>query len=75
MIFGSFNILAFIHVFFAAPETKGKTLEEMDDVFDAKKPAWERRSSKSRLDAIQRDIEEGNLKVMPPVELSTSSAS
>ena len=66
MIFGAFNILAFIHVFFAAPETKRKTLEEMDDVFDARKPAWERRLSGSRLDAIQRDIEVGNLKVMPP---------
>lgn len=73
MIFGSFNILAFIHVFFAAPETKGKTLEEMDDVFDARKPAWERRPSGSRLDAIQRDIEDGNLKVMPPVELELST--
>ena len=75
MIFGSFNILAFVHVFFAAPETKGKSLEEMDDVFDARKPAWERRSSKSRLDALQRDIEDGNLKVMPPVELSTTNDS
>ena len=75
MIFGSLNILAFIHVFFAAPETKGKTLEEMDDVFDAKKPPWERRFSGSRLDAIQRDIENGDLKIMPPIELSDSNCS
>ena len=69
MIFGSFNVLAFIHVFFAAPETKGKTLEEMDEVFDTRRPAWERASSESRLDRLQRDIEEGNIKVLPPGEV------
>ena len=34
MIFAAFNGIAFIHMFFTAPETKGITLEEMDDVFD-----------------------------------------
>ena len=66
MIFGSFNALAFIHVWVAAPETKGKTLEEMDEVFEVGRPAWKRRASGSRLDRIQRDIEDGNLKVLPP---------
>lgn len=75
MIFGAFNVLAFIHVFFAAPETNGKTLEEMDDVFDVRKPAWERRPEGSRLDVIQKDIEDGNLKVMPPVELTDTNRS
>lgn len=73
MVFGAFNVLAFIHVFFAAPETKGKTLEEMEDVFDANKPPWQRRFSGSRLDAIQRDIENGDLKIMPPLELTDSN--
>lgn len=34
MIFAAFNGAALVHMFFTAPETKGKTLEEMDDVFD-----------------------------------------
>lgn len=34
MIFAAFNGAALVHMFLTAPETKGKTLEEMDDVFD-----------------------------------------
>ena len=34
-IFGTFNFAAFIHVFFMFPETKGRTLEEIEDVFAA----------------------------------------
>jgi len=55
-----------IHMFFTAPETKGKTLEEMDDVFDAGVPAWKTVKSGSRLDELTRDIETGNLKVHAP---------
>ena len=32
-IFGTFNFAAFIHIFFCFPETKGRTLEEIEDVF------------------------------------------
>lgn len=32
-IFATFNAAAFIHVFFCYPETKGRTLEEIEDVF------------------------------------------
>ena len=63
MIFGTFNAVAFIHMFLTAPETKGRTLEEMDDVFDSGIPAWKSVKSESRLDRYQRDIEEGKLKV------------
>lgn len=35
MIFATFNAVAFIHMFLTAYETKGKTLEEMDAVFDS----------------------------------------
>jgi len=68
MIFGAFNLFAFVHIWVAAPETKGKTLEEMTEVFDSGRSAWERRGSGSRLDRIQKDIEDGNLKVLPPEE-------
>lgn len=63
MIFGTFNALAFIHMFLTAPETKGKTLEEMDDVFDSGIPAWKAGKVGSRIDQLERDIETGNLKV------------
>jgi hypothetical protein len=63
MIFGTFNALAFVHMSLTAPETKGKTLEEMDDVFDSGIPAWKAGKIDSRLDQLQRDIEAGNVKV------------
>jgi hypothetical protein len=50
-------------MFLTAPETKGKTLEEMDDVFDRGIPAWKSGQVGSRLDQVQRDIEKGELKV------------
>ncbi|KAI0248196.1 general substrate transporter [Lactifluus subvellereus] len=32
-IFGTFNVAAFIHVFFMFPETAGRTLEEVEEIF------------------------------------------
>lgn len=65
MIFGAFNGAALVHMFFTAPETKGKTLEEMDIVFDSGIPAW--RSNKelkgSKLDRLASEIEKGEVKV------------
>ena len=63
MIFGTFNALAFIHMFLTAPETKGRTLEEMDVVFDSGIPAWKAGQVQGRFDQIKADIEAGNLKV------------
>ncbi|RPA89432.1 general substrate transporter [Choiromyces venosus 120613-1] len=62
MIFAAFNGAALIHMFLTAPETKGVTLEEMDDVFDSGRP-WKSRAHVSRLDNLQKDIAEGNVKV------------
>jgi len=50
-------------MFLAAPETKGKTLEEMDTVFDSGIPPWKAGKIESRLDQLQRDIEAGDVKV------------
>jgi hypothetical protein len=50
-------------MFLTAPETKGFTLEEMDEVFDSGLPAWKRLKKTSRLEDLERDIAEGNLKV------------
>ena len=63
MLFGSFNGAAFVHMFLTAPETKGKTLEEMDEVFDRGRPAWVPVQKGSRLDVLQKEIEEGKVKV------------
>jgi MFS family permease len=32
-IFGTFNLAAFIHIFFMFPETAGRTLEEVEEIF------------------------------------------
>ncbi|KAH8432719.1 sugar porter family MFS transporter [Aspergillus melleus] len=63
MIFAAFNTAAFIHMFLTAPETKGYTLEEMDEVFDSGIPAWRRLKKRSRLDDLEAEIAEGNLKI------------
>ena len=67
MIFGTFNGLAFIHMFLTAPETKGKTLEEMDDVFDSGIKPWKGVKKGSRLDQLQKDIEAGKIKIAAPL--------
>ena len=56
-------------MFFAAPETKGKSLEEMDEVFDSGRPVWRSAPKGSRLDALQREIEDGEIKVMVPTQV------
>ena len=63
VVFAAFNGAAFVHMFLTAPETKGKTLEEMNDVFDSGRPAWKGVPKGSRLDALQQEIADGNLKV------------
>ena len=73
MVFAAFNGAAFIHMFLTAPETKGKTLEEMDTVFDSGRPAWKSVPKGSRLDRIQKEIEEGNLKVIAPTEIRSET--
>ena len=62
-IFGAFNAAAFVHMALLAPETKGYTLEEMDEVFDSGRPAWKKHKKSSRLEELEREIEAGNLKV------------
>ncbi|KAL5377644.1 MFS sugar transporter [Paraphaeosphaeria minitans] len=77
MIFATFNGIAFIHMFLTAPETKGKTLEEMDEVFDRGIPAWKTHGGSSRLDQLQRDIEKGELKITTaahPAATTTTTA-
>ncbi|KAH6617218.1 MFS sugar transporter-like protein [Chaetomium tenue] len=74
-IFGAFNAAAFVHMTLMAPETKGFTLEEMDEVFNSGLPAWKRYKKASRLEELEREIEAGNLKVAVPVGGQTTAAS
>ncbi|KAK8001177.1 MFS glucose transporter mfs1 [Apiospora marii] len=67
MIFAAFNGAAFVHMSLLAPETKGFTLEEMDEVFDSGRPAWRSYKKVSRLDQLTKDIEAGHVKITAPV--------
>ncbi|UPK96201.1 hypothetical protein LCI18_007136 [Fusarium solani-melongenae] len=60
------NAAAFIHMFLTAHETKGFTLEEMDDVFDSGHPAWKKHNKVSRLENLAKDIEKGKVTVVAP---------
>jgi MFS family permease len=73
MIFVAFNSCAFLHMFLAAPETKGKLLEEMEEVFDTGRPAWRKPNVESRVDRLQHDIELGNVHLSPPMPGHTAS--
>jgi hypothetical protein len=73
MIFAAFNGAAVIHVFFAAPETKGWSLEEMGRVFEGGGAwkeglglGWGGRGRDGRLEVLEREIEAGRVKVCTP---------
>ncbi|KAK9234226.1 general substrate transporter [Lipomyces kononenkoae] len=68
-IFGSFNIAAFIHVLFALPDTKQRTLEEMDEIFEHGQPLWKTFVAKGgtdRLDKLAKEIEMGTVDAAQP---------
>ncbi|SNX85857.1 probable High-affinity glucose transporter [Melanopsichium pennsylvanicum] len=56
IIFGVFTVMMTIHVFLAFPETAGKTLEEVDDIFQSGVPAWKTRIGSFQL---EQDVEAG----------------
>ncbi|KAH8926299.1 general substrate transporter [Atractiella rhizophila] len=65
-IFGGFCAAAGIHVFFCFPETKGRTLEEMEEVFAQKNyfTAWRVKSDVGRKDLEQVLAHEKDGKVL-----------
>ncbi|KAK9335451.1 general substrate transporter [Lipomyces starkeyi] len=67
-IFASLNVMAFVHMWFAAPETKQRTLEEIDEIFEHGEPFWKSftgTKTPSRLEQLAKDIETGKLKIGP----------
>jgi sugar porter (SP) family MFS transporter len=54
-IFAAFCVGMTIHVFLMFPETKGRTLEEMDELFNSDIPAWKTRSLPAS--KLEQDIE------------------
>ncbi|KAI9769720.1 MAG: hypothetical protein M1835_006667 [Candelina submexicana] len=61
ILFGVFCACMFVHVFFMFPETAGKTLEEVEDLFldphgpkYVGTPAWKTRISTKRTEALER---------------------
>ncbi|KAK9249721.1 general substrate transporter [Lipomyces tetrasporus] len=72
-IVGFFNICAFFHVLFFMPETKQRTLEEMDEIFEHGDPLWKSFTSRgdvNKLDKLARDIELGICRVQRGVHTS-----
>ncbi|KAI9840397.1 MAG: hypothetical protein M1837_001655 [Sclerophora amabilis] len=55
VIFGVFNTAMIFHVFFMFPETAGKTLEEVEDMFLGGKPAWKTRVVTRSTLALERN--------------------
>ena len=62
LVFGVFNVAMFVHVFFAFVETRGKTLEEVEEIFDSGLHAWQTRKltgGKTHVDELAAAVERG----------------
>lgn len=58
MIFGVLCTAMTFHIFFTYPETAGRTLEEIDYIFECDLPVWKTSKAKSKfaedVEAVQR---------------------
>ncbi|KAK9452832.1 general substrate transporter [Dipodascopsis uninucleata] len=59
IVFGTFCLAMCIHVFFMFPETVGKSLEEIDIIWEKKVPAWRTASIDTTELATNRDLLNG----------------
>lgn len=62
IIFGVFCTVMTVHVFLTYPETAGKSLEEMDYLFESKVPAWRTKNVKRFEDKVQERADGGETK-------------
>lgn len=67
IIFGVFCIAMFIHVFLLFPETKGKSLEEINQIWEERIPAWRTASFEPKRPSLSA-IKEVNGGRAPSVE-------
>ena len=66
------NVLCFFFFFFCMPELKGRSLEEIDELFERQVPAWKFKSARTTTtDEALREIRsrEAKLQGKMPVEL------
>ncbi|KAJ5627246.1 general substrate transporter [Penicillium herquei] len=70
ILFGVFNACAFIHVYFCFPETAGKTLEEIEAIFEDPNgikylgtPAWKTRKTRATVALERGDVETAKAEV------------
>ncbi|KAK9312231.1 general substrate transporter [Lipomyces starkeyi] len=76
VVFGSICIAAFIHIWLCAPETKQRTLEEMDEIFEHGEPVWRSFTGvhhSARLDELAKEIERNKLNIPYPSRSVTVS--
>ena len=60
IIFGVFSVVMTIHTAFMFPETKGKTLEEIDQMWEANIPAWQTSTWVAVRPSVSDDLHEKN---------------
>lgn len=53
LLFGLFSVAMAVHSFLCFPETAGKTLEEVEDIFASRVPAWKTSVETKRIRAIE----------------------
>lgn len=70
LVFAVFCVVMTIHFFLAFPETKGVTLEEIDEIFEANVPAWRSAGlvQANKLEKIAQAIQDGE---KPEVAVAT----
>lgn len=56
IIFGVFCTVMTIHVFFAFPETSGKTLEEVEEIFITGEKPWKTKVQTNSIRAVEQGI-------------------
>ncbi|KAH0836037.1 High-affinity glucose transporter [Fonsecaea pedrosoi] len=69
LIFGVFLIAMGIHFFFVYPETAGKTLEEVENIFATRTKAWKTRIETKKA----REIESASIRADDPEEVKDAA--
>ncbi|AMD20012.1 HCL139Cp [Eremothecium sinecaudum] len=68
IIFGVFDVSLAVHTFLAFPETKGKTLEEVEQMWQSKVPAWRSKSFKPVLPVLKSERRTSSDGDVSPIE-------